>query len=78
MCIRDSVSAARQMSMYIIREITGMSMEAIGSEFQRDHSTVVYLSLIHISVADSSAEFAVCGIGEIGQTALFFGSDGGQ
>ncbi len=37
-----NVSAARQMSMYIIREITGMSMEAIGSEFQRDHSTVVY------------------------------------
>ena len=37
-----SVSSARQMSMYIIREITGMSMEAIGSEFQRDHSTVVY------------------------------------
>ena len=26
-----NVSAARQMSMYIIREITGMSMEAIGS-----------------------------------------------
>ncbi len=37
-----NVSAARQMTMYIIREITGMSMEAIGSEFQRDHSTVVY------------------------------------
>ena len=37
-----NVSAARQMAMYIIREITGMSMEAIGSEFGRDHSTVVY------------------------------------
>ncbi len=37
-----NVSSARQMAMYIIREITGMSMEAIGSEFQRDHSTVVY------------------------------------
>lgn len=36
------VSAARQMAMYIIREITGLSMENIGSEFQRDHSTVVY------------------------------------
>ena len=36
------MSTARQMSMYIIREITGMSMEAIGAEFQRDHSTVVY------------------------------------
>ena len=29
--------------MYIVREITGMSMEDIGSEFGgRDHSTVVY------------------------------------
>ena len=37
-----NVSAARQMTMYIIREVTGRSMEAIGQEFQRDHSTVVY------------------------------------
>ena len=37
-----NVSAARQMTMYIVREITGMSMEAIGNEFGRDHSTVVY------------------------------------
>ncbi len=37
-----NVSAARQMAMYIIREVTGMSMEAIGQEFSRDHSTVVY------------------------------------
>ena len=29
-------------AQYIIREVTGMSMEAIGQEFQRDHSTVVY------------------------------------
>ena len=32
-----NVSAARQMTMYIVREITGMSMEAIGNEFGRDH-----------------------------------------
>ncbi len=37
-----NVSAARRMAMYIIREVTGMSMEAIGQEFGRDHSTVVY------------------------------------
>ncbi|MGN0984416.1 MAG: chromosomal replication initiator protein DnaA, partial [Gemmiger sp.] len=37
-----NVSAARQLTMYIIREVTGMSMEAIGQEFGRDHSTVVY------------------------------------
>ena len=29
--------------MYVVREITGLSMEDIGSEFGgRDHSTVVY------------------------------------
>ena len=29
--------------MYVVREITGMSMEDIGREFGgRDHSTVVY------------------------------------
>ncbi|MEG1971534.1 MAG: chromosomal replication initiator protein DnaA [Oscillospiraceae bacterium] len=37
------ISLARQASMYIIREITGISMAAIGDEFGgRDHSTVVY------------------------------------
>ena len=38
-----SVSTARQISMYIIREITQLSMATIGEEFGgRDHSTVVY------------------------------------
>ena len=37
------ISAARQVSIYIVREITQMSMSAIGEEFGgRDHSTVVY------------------------------------
>lgn len=40
---RSSISNARKVSMYVIREITGMSMEDIGGEFGgRDHSTVVY------------------------------------
>jgi chromosomal replication initiator protein len=40
---RSNVSNARKVSMYIVREITGMSMEDIGGEFGgRDHSTVVY------------------------------------
>ncbi|MEG0769267.1 MAG: chromosomal replication initiator protein DnaA [Ruthenibacterium sp.] len=40
---RSSVSAARKVCMYVVREITGMSMEDIGGEFGgRDHSTVVY------------------------------------
>ena len=38
-----SISNSRKLSMYIIREITGISMEEIGKEFSgRDHSTVVY------------------------------------
>lgn len=38
-----NVSAARQVAMYAVREITGMSLEEIGQEFGgRDHSTVVY------------------------------------
>lgn len=37
------VSRARQMAMYIIRNVTQMSMASIGEEFGgRDHSTVVY------------------------------------
>lgn len=38
----QGVSTARQVSMFVMREITGMSMEDIGTEFKRDHSTVVY------------------------------------
>lgn len=40
---RSNISTARKVSMYVVREITGMSMEDIGNEFGgRDHSTVVY------------------------------------
>ncbi|MCI1954790.1 MAG: chromosomal replication initiator protein DnaA [Oscillospiraceae bacterium] len=38
-----NISSARQVAMYVIREITQMPMAAIGKEFGgRDHSTVVY------------------------------------
>lgn len=38
-----AVSKARQISIYIVREITQMSMANIGEEFGgRDHSTIVY------------------------------------
>lgn len=38
-----NISSARQVSIYIVREITQMSMSAIGEEFGgRDHSTIVY------------------------------------
>ena len=39
----SNISTARQIAMYVVREITQMSMSAIGDEFNgRDHSTVVY------------------------------------
>ena len=39
----SAVSNARQIAMYIIREVTGTTMEKIGQEFGgRNHSTVVY------------------------------------
>ena len=38
-----SVSNARQISMYIVREITQLPLVTIGDEFGgRDHSTIVY------------------------------------
>ena len=38
-----NISSARQMAIYVVREITQMPMTAIGKEFGgRDHSTVVY------------------------------------
>ena len=38
-----TISNARQIAMYVVREITQMPMTAIGEEFgKRDHSTVVY------------------------------------
>lgn len=38
-----NISTARMVSMYCVREITGISMENIGEQFGgRDHSTVVY------------------------------------
>ena len=38
-----NISTARMVAMYCVREITGISMEEIGTEFGgRDHSTVVY------------------------------------
>ena len=37
------VSSARQISIYIVREITQMPMSTVGKEFGgRDHSTIVY------------------------------------
>ncbi|MBQ9963548.1 MAG: chromosomal replication initiator protein DnaA [Clostridia bacterium] len=38
-----SISTARQVAIYVVRNVTSLPMEAIGEEFGgRDHSTVVY------------------------------------
>jgi chromosomal replication initiator protein len=38
-----NISSARQVAMYIVRDITQLPMSSIGTEFgKRDHSTVVY------------------------------------
>ncbi len=40
---KAEISSARQLSMYVIREITNLSLEAIGKEFGgKNHSTVLY------------------------------------
>ena len=37
------ISQARQVAIYVVRDITGLPMKAIGEEFgTRDHSTIVY------------------------------------
>lgn len=39
----NQISAARQIAMYVVREITGMTQLEIGQEFGgRDHTTVIY------------------------------------
>ena len=37
-----NISNARKMCFYIIRNVTDMSFKAIGSEFGKDHTTVMY------------------------------------
>ncbi|MDR1892107.1 MAG: chromosomal replication initiator protein DnaA [Oscillospiraceae bacterium] len=55
-----NISHARMISMYIVREITGMPFVAIGEEFGgRDHSTVVYaLNQIENIMAENPHEKA--------------------
>ena len=40
---RANLSKARQIAIYLVKDITNMSMEQIGNEFNgRHHSTIVY------------------------------------
>lgn len=38
----SAVSKARQIAMHVVREITGLSYQDVGTEFGKDHSTVIY------------------------------------
>ncbi len=38
----SQISQARQVAMYVVREVTSLSYEEIGKEFGRDHSTAIY------------------------------------
>ncbi len=52
-----NISAARKAAIYVIQDITGLSYDAIGKEFDsRDHSTVVYaLKCVKKSMANDSS-----------------------
>ena len=39
---KANISHARKMTFYVIRKVTNMSYEAIGEEFKKHHSTVMY------------------------------------
>lgn len=52
-----NISTARQVAIYVIQDITGLSYDAIGKEFDnRDHSTVVYaLKCVKKAMANDSS-----------------------
>lgn len=52
----SAISNARQISIYVVREITQMPLVSIGEEFGgRDHSTIVYaLQQVEKSIAKNS------------------------
>ena len=53
-----NVSLARQAAVYIIREVTHMSMASIGEEFSgRDHSTIVYTIKQSKTTMNSNAQY---------------------
>ena len=39
---KKNIAEARQMAMYLIRNLTNLSLPDIGKEFDRDHTTVLY------------------------------------
>ena len=53
----SNISTPRQIAMYIIREVTQMSMDKIGAEFSdKDHSTVTYaIKQVEKKISNNSA-----------------------
>ncbi len=39
---KKNIAEARQIAMYLIRNLTNLSLPDIGKEFDRDHTTVLY------------------------------------
>ena len=47
---------ARQVAMYLIRQLTNLSLPEIGREFGRDHSTVIHsIRKVEMSLKDPSS-----------------------
>lgn len=52
------VTAARQIAMYLARDMSGASLHEIGKVFARDHSTVVHSVQVIRSRVESEPRFA--------------------
>ena len=55
---RPKPSVARQVAMYLVREITGLPFARIGTAFQRGHSTVLSAHRRVVSLISGDPQFA--------------------
>jgi chromosomal replication initiator protein len=53
-----AVSRPRQVAMYLCRELTPLSLPAIGRRFDRDHTTVMHACNIVVARMRDDQEFA--------------------
>lgn len=54
---KHSVVVARQLSMYLAKNLTNQSLKAIGSKFGKDHSTVIYSCKMIENMLDTNNMF---------------------